>query len=336
MNHPGFDPDIVKSASKAQAAAADPAANVFVEASAGSGKTRVLVDRVARLLLADARPDRILCVTFTKAAAGEMQARLFHKLGEWSILPDDALTRELETVIAPDATPDLGQARRLFARALETPGGLKIQTLHAFCKNLLRRFPLEAGLPPGFEVQDDAAARELQAETIEALSAQAQAQSGGEIAQAIATLIDAAGVEAPERLSGFSMARRHEFRAALARAGSPHALQDEASRLLDVPAGLDKNQVLEDAWAETDVSALQAALSAASSKADNRIENHAGNRIEKFIIAYNLRRTTTSRAAATSNTTQSAGIQVLKTKKRSSTSTSEKPRTSLETSRRYD
>jgi ATP-dependent helicase/nuclease subunit A len=142
----------------AQALAADPTLNAFVTANAGSGKTKTLIDRVARLLLAGAPPSAILCVTYTKAAAAEMQARLFDLLGGWAVTPDDKLAEAMARLLGPDNTQELPEARRLFARALETPGGLKIQTIHAFCEQLLRRFPLEAEVSPGFTVMDDAAA----------------------------------------------------------------------------------------------------------------------------------------------------------------------------------
>lgn len=149
-------------AQSSQRAAADPEANVFVTANAGSGKTKVLVDRIARLLLTGARPDAFLCVTYTKAAAAEMQRRLFERLGEWCVMSDEALSHKLRDLIGADLIdPPIGQARALFARALETPGGLKIQTIHAFCERLLRRFPLEARVAPGFEIADEPQARAL-------------------------------------------------------------------------------------------------------------------------------------------------------------------------------
>ena len=149
-----------------QRTAADPAISAFVTANAGSGKTKTLIDRVARLLLAGVNPEKVLCVTYTKAAAAEMQRRLFGRLGNWSVMADEALTQELTTLEGAPGPKDggnldtqrLSEARALFARALETPGGLKIQTIHAFCEKLLRRFPLEAGVSPGFRVMDDAAA----------------------------------------------------------------------------------------------------------------------------------------------------------------------------------
>jgi len=144
-----------------QSLAADPRLDAFVTANAGSGKTKTLIDRVARLLLRDVRPAQILCVTYTKAAAAEMQRRLFDVLGGWSVMEDAALQAELARLEGEDAPRDalgLSKARTLFAKALETPGGLKIQTIHAFCERLLRRFPIEAGVSPTFSVMDDPAA----------------------------------------------------------------------------------------------------------------------------------------------------------------------------------
>ena len=142
-----------------QRRAADPGQSAWVSANAGSGKTKVLIDRVARLLLKGVKPDQILCVTYTKAAASEMQARLFKRLGGWCVADDEKLAEELEELEQDtDAIYDetrLGQARTLFAHALETPGGLRIETIHAFCGRLLRRFPLEAGVAPGFQEIDE-------------------------------------------------------------------------------------------------------------------------------------------------------------------------------------
>jgi ATP-dependent helicase/nuclease subunit A len=159
-------------ASERQVRAADPAASTWLSANAGSGKTRVLTDRVARLLLQGVRPSRILCLTYTKAAASEMQNRLFGRLGGWAMLPDDRLRgalRDLGVETEVD-TETLREARRLFARAIETPGGLKIQTIHAFCASLLRSFPLEAGVSPSFTELDERGARRLREEIVEDLA----------------------------------------------------------------------------------------------------------------------------------------------------------------------
>ncbi len=156
-------------ATERQVQAARPDASTWLAANAGSGKTRVLTDRVARLLLADVEPQHILCLTYTKAAASEMQNRLFKRLGEWAMLGDAALRGQLQELGAEGTiTPErLAHARTLFARAIETPGGLKIQTIHSFCASLLRRFPLEAGVSPQFTEMEDRAAALLREEIVE-------------------------------------------------------------------------------------------------------------------------------------------------------------------------
>ena len=189
-----------------QMRAADPARLVAVSANAGSGKTSTLVDRVARLLLRGARPEAVLCVTYTKAAAAEMQRRLFERLGGWSVLDDERLREELHAI--GEDPRDLPKARTLFARALETPGGLRIQTLHAFCEQLLRRFPLEAGVSPGFQVLEDAAQRETSAGARERLAEAALADPGGRIGAAYAHLaVELDGRAFEGLLAGFESGR---------------------------------------------------------------------------------------------------------------------------------
>lgn len=173
-----------------QRTAADPGRSVFVTANAGSGKTTTLVDRVARLLLQKAPPGEILCVTYTKAAAAEMQARLFDKLGSWAVMDDARLSASLAQLDDRDpaglTAADLSDARRLFARALETPGGLKIQTIHAFCEKLLRRFPIEAGVSPAFRVLENEAAIALSHAAREDLARAALADPDGPVGTAYA------------------------------------------------------------------------------------------------------------------------------------------------------
>ncbi len=163
---------MIVSASERQVQASQPEASTWLSANAGSGKTRVLTDRVARLLLRGVEPQHILCLTYTKAAATEMQNRLFRRLGEWAMLPVPKLRESLaELGEAGSLDADLlAQARRLFARAIETPGGLRIQTIHSFCATLLRRFPLEAGVSPQFTELDDRTARLLRDEIVEELA----------------------------------------------------------------------------------------------------------------------------------------------------------------------
>src|SRR5579871_6645031 len=167
--------------------ASDPEISAWVAANAGAGKTYTLANRVARLLLGHAKPERILCLTFTKAAAAEMQDRLFRQLGGWAMLPDEELRAEIER-IGGDAHENLAKARRLFAQALETPGGLKVLTLHAFCQIVLSRFPLEAGVPPAFEVLDNQTARQLTAEARQHVLERAGSGDSG-LAEAVALLV---------------------------------------------------------------------------------------------------------------------------------------------------
>src|SRR3990167_10119121 len=143
-------------AGEAQQLAAHPHHSVWVAASAGSGKTKVLTDRVLNLLLQGCTPERILCLTFTKAAAAEMANRVRSRLGEWAILPDDDLQKSLESLQGQLPSLEImNRARTLFGLTLDTPGGLKIQTIHSFCQSLLKRFPLEAGLSPFFNVRSE-------------------------------------------------------------------------------------------------------------------------------------------------------------------------------------
>lgn len=146
----------------AQRRATTPELSAWVEANAGTGKTKVLTDRVTRLLLAGVLPERILCLTFTKAAAAEMRNRLAAQLGRWAMADDDTLGKEITALIDAPPQADLRSlARRLFARVLDAPGGIQILTIHAFCQALLKRFPIEANVPPGFEVMDEAEAATL-------------------------------------------------------------------------------------------------------------------------------------------------------------------------------
>ncbi len=172
-----------------QARAVDPGASAFVSANAGSGKTFVLTRRVVRLLLAGTDPGRILCLTFTKAAAAEMATRVFEVLGGWTRLSDADLASELRAIegAAPDARR-LAEARRLFARALETPGGLKIQTIHAFCEALLHAFPLEANVAGHFAVVDDRGKAEMLAAAQAAVIETAAADTEGPLGAALRTI----------------------------------------------------------------------------------------------------------------------------------------------------
>jgi ATP-dependent helicase/nuclease subunit A len=173
----------------AQRRAADPSASVWVGASAGTGKTKVLTDRVLSLMLTGTLPQRILCLTFTKAAAAEMSTRIAQQLGLWAQMPDEDLINSLEELTgqAPDDATTT-RARRLFARVLDTPGGMNIQTIHAFCQSLLSRFPLEAEIAPHFSVMDERDAEEMLAAAMEELLADAGTSQNQQITDALSVI----------------------------------------------------------------------------------------------------------------------------------------------------
>lgn len=213
-------------ATLSQIRAADPAQSIWLSANAGSGKTRVLTDRVARLLLGGVPPQNILCLTYTKAAASEMQNRLFKRLGAWAMLGEADLIAALDELGA-ERQADVSDARTLFARAIETPGGLKIQTIHSFCAALLRRFPLEAGLSPQFQEMDESAQRHLIADVLETV---ALADAGGALSDLAQFFTGDDLVPLAAEVAG----TRHAFDAPLALAdaaqhyGLPHGFGDEA------------------------------------------------------------------------------------------------------------
>lgn len=261
-------------ATERQVQAAHPGNSTWLSANAGSGKTRVLTDRVARLLLGGTEPQKVLCLTYTKAAAAEMQNRLLRRLGEWAMLPDDRLRDQLRELgddgpIAPDR---LAQARRLFAKAIETPGGLKIQTIHSFCAALLRRFPLEAGVPHGFVEMDDRAGALLRAEILEELAAGADRPAMDALARhAAGEGLDGLLAEISRNRDGFPA--RPDRDAALAAFGLPpgftaqdllaEALRPDDIRLIRDLLGLLRDSGGTDAKAADKLAAVQAPTLAA-------------------------------------------------------------------------
>ncbi|MGE5563388.1 MAG: double-strand break repair helicase AddA [Bacillota bacterium] len=164
-----------------QALAIDPGVHAAVSASAGSGKTQVLTARVLRLLLAGARPESILCLTFTKAAAAEMANRIGARLAAWVRLKDSELATDLDHLGEATDPATRQRARQLFARVLDCPGGLKIQTIHAFAQSLLAAFPAEADITPGFQPIEGRAEQELVRRTLAELMADAEEQDDREL-----------------------------------------------------------------------------------------------------------------------------------------------------------
>ncbi len=175
-------------ADRRQRAATEPQTSVWVGASAGTGKTKVLTDRALRLMLSGTPPSKILCLTFTKAAAAEMASRIATVLGGWAKADDASLDGALHSLMGRQPKDrERTRARSLFPAVLDAPGGLKVLTIHAFCQSLLGRFPLEAGVAPHFSVMDERDAAEALAEVGEALLLQAR-EGQGPIPSAFATV----------------------------------------------------------------------------------------------------------------------------------------------------
>ncbi|WP_412559302.1 double-strand break repair helicase AddA [Thalassospira sp. MIT1370] len=235
----GTDPNVL------QRNASDPNASVWVSASAGAGKTKVLSDRVLRLMLSGTEPHRILCLTFTKAAAAEMANRVNERLGRWATMEDRALHDDLANLAgsAPSADETI-RARQLFARVLDAPGGMKIQTIHAFCQSLLRRFPLEAGLAPHFEIMDDRTAAETMADVQEEVLAFARTGRDEDLAKALSVVTGQVREGAFGEVMGELARERGRLKRMLANLGGANRMRDAVYKALGVPVGVNEEAIL--------------------------------------------------------------------------------------------
>jgi len=232
MSGPRSIPD---QARERQILASDPSASVFVSANAGSGKTHVLVQRVIRLLLDGVPPERILCITFTKAAAANMAERVFTTLGRWVTLDDEALTAAIKATGIKSVGPSLlAQARKLFACALETPGGLKVQTIHALCTRLLQQFPFEANVPARFSVLDDRDQAELMQRASLAVLLQAAAAPDSAAGRALALAMTSAADVTFREVVQEACTRRDRFLAWITQAGGVDGAMAQLSATLGV------------------------------------------------------------------------------------------------------
>ncbi|HWA41800.1 MAG TPA: double-strand break repair helicase AddA [Hypericibacter adhaerens] len=203
--------DPVALATTAQRRAADPSHSAWVSASAGSGKTKLLVDRLLRLMLAGVPPNKILCLTYTRAAAAEMRNRIDATLAGWAAADVKTLRKALDDLTPNLATTGLQEkARQLFATLLDAPGGMRIETIHAFCQSLLARFPVEAGIAPHFHVIEERDAEALRTELREEVLAEAKAGRDAALARALADITERVGSEAEfdELMQKLMMERR--------------------------------------------------------------------------------------------------------------------------------
>jgi ATP-dependent helicase/nuclease subunit A len=263
-----------------QARASDPAASAWVSANAGTGKTEVLVRRSLRLLLAGFRPESILCLTYTKTAAAEMQNRLLKELAEWATTKPETLRKKLSALMgrAPE-DEDLRIARRLFARALEAKGGLKIHTIHGFCERLLQRFPLESQVTPHFSVLDERDQALMRRAAFDATVACAAEDRESALGRALAKIVALTAGEYFRQVVDTVLVKRAELAKMVAfhhaRSDWPEAEGQALKRLFGVAE--DKEEALIEALAsvlaDADIDAAIAAFAAFGS--DKKIDNEA-------------------------------------------------------------
>ena len=252
-----IDKVVAADASRQQEAASDPGVSVFVSANAGTGKTKLLTDRVLRLMLDGSPPESILCVTYTRAAAAEMQNRISARLAEWTVMTSDDLAKDLGRMgIAVPSQSMLRNARSLFAEILDSDDGPRIETVHSFCQSILRRFPIEAGIVPNAELADELEQTRLKIQVRESLM-----QSGDPAIQgAIAILAEQTGEgSADELLANLVRAER--------RLDDPAILASLDAHFVDacgVRADLDTEALLSDALARIDIERLRAAAAVLS------------------------------------------------------------------------
>ncbi|VAW17585.1 FIG061771: ATP-dependent nuclease subunit A, partial [hydrothermal vent metagenome] len=232
-------PDIVAN----QLRAGNPQNSVWVAANAGSGKTYILTKRVLRLLLSGVAPQNILCLTYTKAAAAEMKNRIGQDLSKWVLLDDEELKNELKAITGETPSADkIVQARTLFALALETPGGLKVSTIHGFCEAALHRFPLEADIPVNFSVIEENERKNL----IERATKRVLAGGlGGNLdtAKAVLDLFMHMGDDAIGKAIGFALSNGRNLRPVLA---NVDAAKENLRQFLNVKSKHTLEQVREE------------------------------------------------------------------------------------------
>jgi ATP-dependent helicase/nuclease subunit A len=259
------DTAVLSDATRRQRQAASPKDTVWVDASAGTGKTKVLTDRVLTLLLEGNRPERILCLTYTRAAAAEMANRIHRTLSRWSTCDEAELRQEVGALF--DAEPGdmrMARARLLFALALDAPGGLKIMTIHAFCESLIGRFPLEAGVAPHFELMDERSASEALAEARAQVIAAARKEGAGALAQAMRTVAAWVNEDQFAEILKQLAQERGKFARLLAGSGGADGLARRQRELLGLPENATEAALLSEACTDAsfDLAGLRGAAAA--------------------------------------------------------------------------
>ena len=240
-----LDPNVL------QRIASNPDISVWVGASAGSGKTKVLTDRVLRLLLPHEKgqlgtsPHKILALTFTKAAASEMALRINKRLSEWAVIAEEELTEQLKNLLGQEATPaQIDAARKLFAGVVDTPGGLKIMTIHSFCQSILSRFPLEADLPPSFKALEESQAKILLKQARNKILKKAHEEKGSPLAEAIHHLASVQNEEQFEETLTKLISERRQLRQILEKNFGVEGLYTALCQGFEIPAGMSANTMI--------------------------------------------------------------------------------------------
>lgn len=230
----------------AQRQASDPKASVWVTASAGTGKTKVLTDRVLRLMLSGAKPEEILCITFTKAAASVMTNRIREELKEWATCDDKDLRGRLTrlTGTRPDEAA-VKRARRMFAEFLDAHGGMRIQTIHSFSQALLRRFPIESGIPPYFDVMDEQTSSELLRESQAEILRRIQKEPHTPLAKAVNMVTPEVSEEDFSQLIGELTYRRGQLLSIIDSHGGLEQTVDAVYKYLGAQKGADSKALQE-------------------------------------------------------------------------------------------
>ncbi len=283
-------------ASEKQRRAANPDKSVWVEASAGTGKTKVLSDRVLRLLLKGVNPAKILCLTYTKAAAVEMNARIAGRLSRWAVASGEVLQKELSALLgrplAENRTDtDLqATARKLFAILLDTPGGMKIQTIHSFCQEVLKRFPLEAKISPYFEVMDDRSANEAIAEVKVRLLQKIEQEPDSLAGRNLAYITQNVSEFVFPRIMENITANRSKIARLLARYSSLEDLLEQTAKQLGLALSDTRQSLIKAFWAQFDKDDLREVMNAlfASSATDKQRAEILAGILEQGLTEENL------------------------------------------------
>ena len=249
-------------ANKQQEQASNPKISAWVEASAGTGKTKVLSDRVLRLLLDGVQPSKILCLTYTKAAAVEMKTRIGDRLSKWAVMSDEELSEDLEKLYyhqhITDKKPDLPiTARKLFAKVLDSSNPMKIETIHAFCEEILKRFPLEAGVSPYFEVMDDQTIDEILEQLGHNLLSAVDEGEDTSVQQAALFLTNHIKELRWTDFVHLLIGNRHAFLKVFEKFADINDFKNTLARKLDLEQGLTREDYIQKFWEKTDVEAIK-------------------------------------------------------------------------------